>query len=151
MNKNIINRWNSVVNSDDIVYHLGDVMLGNNQAGMECLKQLNGNIIIVAGNHDTDTRIKIYREAGYQVELAVKLKYHGYHFFMTHFPCLTSNLEVESLKQCTCSLFGHTHQQDNFYNNIPFMYHVGMDSHNCYPVELDTIIKDMKQKINETY
>ena len=25
---------------------------------------------------------------------------------------------------------------------IPFMYNVGVDSHNCFPVELDTIIKE---------
>ena len=42
----IIQNWNSVVEPDDTVYHLGDVMLGDNEHGMECLKRLNGNIII---------------------------------------------------------------------------------------------------------
>ena len=47
MNKDLIQRWNSVVSPDDTVYHLGDVMLNDLDAGMECLRQLNGNIIII--------------------------------------------------------------------------------------------------------
>ena len=37
----------------------------------------------------------------------------------------------------------------NFYMDNPAMYHVGMDSHNCYPVLLDTIIEDINQKAKE--
>jgi calcineurin-like phosphoesterase family protein len=62
---------------------------------------------------------------------------------------MTANLEKESLKQCTINLFGHTHQTKNFYNDIPFMYHVGMDSHNCTPVLLDDAIEEMKNKVQE--
>lgn len=40
----------------------------------------------------------------------------------------------------------HTHQTTNFYNEIPFIYHVGVDSHDCYPVHLDTVIEDMEQQ-----
>ena len=29
------------------------------------------------------------------------------------------------------------------------MYHVGLDSHNCYPVLLDDIIQEMKDKVKE--
>jgi hypothetical protein len=29
------------------------------------------------------------------------------------------------------------------------MYHVGVDSHNCYPVNLDDIIEEMKAKVKE--
>ena len=41
MNSEIINRWNSVVNCDDVVYLLGDVMLGDNSTGLSYLKELN--------------------------------------------------------------------------------------------------------------
>lgn len=68
---------------------------------------------------------------------------------MTHFPCMTGNLEKKSLKQCTCNLFGHTHQTTNFYNDLPFMYHVGVDSHDGYPVNLDIIIEQMNAKVRE--
>ena len=45
------------------------------------------------------------------------------------------------------NLFGHTHQKTNFYNGIPFMYHVGVDSHLCYPVKIERIIEDIKNEI----
>ena len=33
--------------------------------------------------------------------------------------------------------------------DTPFMYHVGQDSHNCFPVLLDDAIQDMKNKVKE--
>ena len=35
-----------------------------------------------------------------------------------------------------------------FYNNIPQIYHVGIASHNNYPVLLDDIIEEIKTKYN---
>lgn len=151
MNETIIHHWNQVVSPEDEAYLLGDVMLGDNDEGFKCLKQLKGKIHIIVGNHDTDTRQELYKTCGNVVEvaLAAKLKYKGYHFFMTHYPCLTGNLEKESLKKCTCNLFGHTHQKTNFYQDMPFMYHVGVDSHFCFPVLLDDVITEMEAKVQE--
>ena len=151
MNETIIKNYNNVVQSDDDVYCLGDCMLNDNELGIKCIKQLKGNIHIVLGNHDTDTRKELYKTCYnvIEVELALKLKYKDYHFFLTHYPCFTGNLEKESLKQCTCNLYGHTHQSTNFYQDIPFMYHVGVDSHNCTPVSIDQIILEMNNKATE--
>ena len=49
----VVRRWNETVEPDDVVLHLGDVMLGDNAHGLDCLKRLNGKIFIVPGNHDT--------------------------------------------------------------------------------------------------
>lgn len=151
MNEAIVERWNNVVQPEDIVYVLGDIMLNDNDTGLKLLKSLKGDIRIVLGNHDTPTREELYKGCWNvsEVALAAKLKYRGYHFFMTHYPCITSNLEKESLKQCTINLYGHTHQKDNFYQDIPFIYHVGVDSHNCTPVHIDQIIEDMNAKVEE--
>ena len=151
MNNAIVERWNKIVQPQDIVYVLGDIMLNDNNEGMRLLESLNGSIRIVLGNHDTATRQALYSTARNveDVSLAAKLKYKGYHFFMTHYPCITGNLEKESLKQCTCNLYGHTHQTTNFYQDMPFVYHAGVDSHNCTPVHIDQIIEDMENKIKE--
>ena len=58
----IIARWNETVGEDDIVYHLGDVMLGDNSYGIECVKRLKGIIYIIPGNHDTTARINLYKQ-----------------------------------------------------------------------------------------
>lgn len=157
MNETIVKNWNSVVSSDDDVYVLGDLCLGGGTpsillANKKLIESLNGKLHIIRGNHDTNPRVIMYSQCANvvdEVKWADMLNYRGYHFYLSHFPTLTGNLEKESLKQCTCNLFGHTHQTTNFHLDMPFMYHVGMDSHNCYPMNLDDIITEMKAKVKE--
>ena len=152
MNEKIIENWNTVVGKDDIVIHLGDAMLGNTEKGIECMKRLNGKILLAFGNHDTDNRITEYAKLP-NVELigySNILKYKKIPFYLSHYPTMTSNMEDNpSLKAHVTNLYGHTHQVTNFYNEIPFMYHVGMDSHNCTPVLLEDIISEITEKIKE--
>lgn len=157
MNETIVKNWNSVVNPDDDVYVLGDLCLGGGTpsallANKKLIESLNGRLHIIRGNHDTNPRVIMYGQCANvvdEIKWADMLNYKGYHFYLSHFPTLTGNLEKESLKQCTCNLFGHTHQTSNFHLDMPFMYHVGVDSHNCYPVSLDDIIQEMKAKVRE--
>ena len=145
----IIQRWNEVVGPDDIVYHLGDVMLGDNEYGMNCLRRLNGQIKIIRGNHDTDSRWSLYSTLP-NVEClgwAEVIKYRKYHFYLSHHPTMTSNLEkAPYLRMHLINLFGHTHQKSKFYNDIPFMFHCGLDAHDCAPVLLDDAIEMMKEE-----
>lgn len=148
--KIIIKNFNSIVKPEDELYILGDLMLCDNERGLECLRQLNGNKHFIHGNHDTSTRCRLYSEIGIIDEgYATMLKYKKYHFYLSHYPTVTSNGEIESLHQVTCGLSGHTHSKDKFYNNISYLYNVAVDAHNCFPVSLDTIIEDMKIKFNE--
>lgn len=145
----IIKNWNEVVDDKDIVYHLGDVMLNDNEYGLECLKRLKGSIYILPGNHDTKRRIELYKANGVNVlGFTERLEYKKYTLYLSHYPTLTSNLEGSSrLREHVINLFGHTHQTTIFYNEIPFMYHVGLDSHNCFPVSIDKAIEDMKAEV----
>lgn len=150
MNREQVRKWNEIVSADDDVYVLGDLQLGDT-SNIDYIKQLNGKLHIVYGNHDTSARRKKYAECSNVVEAtwAIMLTHNKYHFYMTHFPCLTGNLEKEHLRQMTLNLYGHTHQNTNFYEDRPYMYHVGVDSHNGYPVLLDDIIDEMKNKVIE--
>ena len=157
----IINNWNSVVGSNDIVYHLGDVMLNDNDHGLECLHQLNGNIIIIPGNHDTDSRIALYKTLsnvkvletdieGLRVAAAATIRYKKYNFYLSHHPTLTSNLDADPyLRANLINLYGHTHQQNHFYEDRPYMFHVGLDSNNNTPVLLDDAIELMKAEVQK--
>ena len=156
MNEAIIERHNALVDDGDDVYICGDLCLGGGgegalSAAKYLIERLNGKLHIILGNHDTSARIEMYKTCKNVVDIkyADMIHYKGYHFYLSHFPTITSNLEKESLKQCTICLYGHTHQQTSFYNEIPYIYHVGVDSHNCFPVLLDVIIEEMKLKVKE--
>ena len=151
MNETIIERFNKIVRPVDDLYILGDLCLGDLEAGRECISRLNGRIHVVYGNHDTDRRKLMYSELPNVVEHkdVIRLRFGRFHFYMSHYPTFTGNIEKESLHQMECNLYGHTHQKSNFYQDFPFMYHVGVDSHDCCPIILDHIIQDMYDKVEE--
>lgn len=147
MNKAYIERWNQIVNNDDDIYVLGDFFLGSTENIPEILIKLQGKIHLVVGNHDSKKRLALYSEASNIIEIqnAIYLDYKKYHFFLCHYPTLTGNLQKETLKQVTINLFGHTHQTNNEFHGLPYMYHCGVDSHYGYPVLIDNIIEELKE------
>lgn len=145
----IIENWNSIVGWDDEVFLLGDCVLGDSGLGCRKLNQLAGKIYIIAGNHDTSTRIQMYaniRPTILTLGLAYILKYQGYRFYLSHYPTLTANNDFEKpLKRQTINLCGHSHSNDKFSDmNKGLIYHVELDAHDNKPILLDTIIEDIK-------
>ena len=151
MNNEIVRRWNLVVGKGDTVYVLGDLMLNDNNKAMELIKTLNGEIHIVLGNHDTDKRAGLYKGLPNVVEVAyaIKLRHNKMNYFMTHYPCVTGNLQKESLEQMTVNLFGHTHSKELFWEGRPYMYNVALDAHNCFPVSVDVAREDMVSEMKK--
>lgn len=146
----IIQRWNEIITPEDEVYILGDLIFGDKDYGEECLKQLNGIKHFIRGNHDGKTKIEIYLKNSFIDEgYAQVLKYKKYYFYLSHYPAVTTNGKIESLKQISCNLFGHTHSKELFYNDIPWMYNVAVDAHNCYPISIDQILDEMKEKFDK--
>lgn len=151
MNEAILQNHNSTVGDEDDVYVLGDLVLGD-ITNVDYIRRMKGKLHVVRGNHDTDARVTMYKMLPniVEVENVIVFKYKKHHFYLSHYPTLTGNLENEHLKQMTLNLYGHTHQSTNFYMDMPYMFHVGCDSHNCTPVLLDNIIKEMYKKVEES-
>ena len=147
----IIERYNEVVRPQDHVYVLGDLMLNDNAAGLAAVKQLKGQIHVIRGNHDTDGRMDLYNNCYNIVEIVEGkyLVYKGYHFYLSHFPCLCGNFDgSKPLKNRIISLCGHTHTQDPFLDwDKGLIFHCEVDSNNCYPWNLDDIIEKIKEKV----
>src|SRR3972149_2927673 len=62
MNREMITRWNAVVDPEDTVYHLGDFALGKVSEWPAIFRQLNGSKkILIRGNH--------YRSQRHMIEL----------------------------------------------------------------------------------
>lgn len=149
MNQAIIDRHNAIVTEEDDVYVLGDLTLGDLETGLKFIKQMRGKLHIILGNHDTNTRIAEYNKLYNVVEVvyATRIKVGKYTYFLTHYPCITANIESNKLGHEAVNLFGHTHQTEKFYNDNPMMYHVGMDTHNCTPVLIEDALAEIKDKI----
>lgn len=149
MNEEIIERWNSVVKDNDIVYHLGDVMLGDLEDGLKCLNRLNGHIYIAMGNHCTDNRAYAYRRCDnvWNVEMGYRIKAGKKTLILSHYPTIVTNFEEE--RPMVINLCGHCHTKDKFKDIQYGCYHVELDAHNCYPVALEEVLADIRQKKEE--
>jgi calcineurin-like phosphoesterase family protein len=151
MNKEIITRWNRVVEQSDTVYLLGDVMLNDDASGLACLHQLNGAIHIILGNHDTDNRIPLYQSSYNVVEVtyATRLAYNKQRFYLSHYPTICANADGDKpLSRCTVNLCGHTHTTDPFCDwNLGKIYHCELDAHFLMPVSLDQVIADLQRRM----
>ena len=150
MNNTIVENWNNIVTNEDKVFILGDLILNDNEKGLKLLNKLNGHKFVILGNHDTPTRAKLYDGPTTVLGFADRIDYNEYHFYISHYPTLTSNLDGgRSLKQRILNLFGHTHSKEKFYQDNPTMYNVALDAHNNIPVSIDQIIEDIKAKRDE--
>lgn len=151
MNEALIKNWNNIVKYNDTVYLLGDIMLCNNEEGLNCLRRLNGNIKIILGNHDTNNRIELYKEL-YNIDIlgyAAVEKLEGYRFYLSHYPTLTSNADDNDkpLKKKTINLCGHSHTSDKWYHwSQGLIYHVEFDAHKNSPVPLEVVIEDLNKQ-----
>ena len=152
MDEAIIENWNKVVKPEDMVIHLGDVMLNDSAHGLACFKRLNGQISITWGNHDSDIRKKLLGSLPNVIALgyAHQFKYNKLSIYMSHYPTLTSNYDQKHFSEHVLSLHGHVHSRKPWIDpRNPFMYDVGMDAHNCTPVHIDEVITDIRQRWEE--
>ena len=150
----LVENWNKVVKPEDTVYDLGDMALSDVETATKYISKLNGRHFWIQGNHDTDNKIDyIINECWDKVDYcgwAQVLKHGKYRFYLSHYPTLTANFDEKHFSQHVISLHGHTHQRTNWLQlENPFLYHVGVDSHNCMPVHIDEIIADIKNRWNE--
>ena len=126
-------------------------MMGNDyDLAQEKLRQLNGTLVILNGNHESDRKLAAYKKlpnvclAGW----AIKIRSGKWHFYLSHFPTLTSNYyddDSKPIKNHLISLCGHCHYQNRFKDmNKGLIYHVELDAHKCFPISIDDIKEDIR-------
>lgn len=129
MDEQMIKNWNSKVDTEDIVYHLGD--FGN----YEVAKRLNGKIILILGNYEiTDIQNgKITRK-----ELE-NIFYEVYDNLTLSCGLDKSLYLVHEPTKCDknmFNLFGHIHGRQMVKR---FGLDVGVDCHHFYPISKDDV------------
>ena len=140
MNEALVQKWNDKVSTEDTVYVLGDLSMGQIEVAIEYIKRLNGKIILIRGNHDTTKRIEAYKEIGIEVHDIFYLPYKGRYFILCHFPIANEEfirMVIEDNSEVV-NLYGHVHSNAPLgYNNGT--YHVGVDTNNLAPISLEQI------------
>jgi len=152
MNNTIIKNFHSLIKPEDDLYLLGDTFLGDLSAGISLFNQLPGKIHLIWGNHCTNARKETMSKCYNVVEVigyATILKYNHYHFYLSHYPTLTTNFDDinKPLKKRILCLAGHTHSKEIF--ESCGSYNVSVDAHNCFPVSIDKIINDFKNHLDK--
>ena len=142
----IILNWNAVVAPEDTVYILGDLCMGGNEPEWNRVyKVLNGTKKFVHGNHDTIAKVGRYVNEYNMEDLGLAAIYQyskKRKFYLSHYPTFVNNHKEEKFFWC---LAGHTHNKNVFQFGEHCVYNVAMDAHNCTPISIDTIIKEIEK------
>lgn len=154
MNEKLIENWNSVVKPTDTVFHLGDFCFGGSQAWNSILDRLNGNILLIKGNHDEKNlkqgfMIK-FKWVGYQLYLQIE----GRSVYLNHFPFLCYGGMHRDFDNSVFALSGHTHLSPYSISGKDIsrmqsmmswnQYDVGIDANNFKPVSFKEITEKIK-------
>ena len=148
MDTAILLHTNELVQPDDELWILGDLAMSNRKDEWDrVFSNLNcQHIHYLQGNHDTDSKMDIYDSYGFEFHgYADMLKYSKRKkFYLSHYPTIVSNYDDEG--KFFWNLSGHTHFKSKFYNDVFKIYNVAVDAHNCYPVSIEQIVKDIEKR-----
>ena len=140
MNDNIIKTINQKVSRDDTIIHLGDIGFGKPKKLFETLEKINGQIILIKGNHDSSKLFKYIVNNNYHYpysnpkkhkqspdrvkflveEVGLREKMNGKVYYLTHYP-----FQLGEQRKNMRSICGHIHEQIALDAN---MINVGIDS-----------------------
>lgn len=154
----LIKRWNEKVPEDGIVFHLGDVAFGNHERVNEILKQLNGKIYLVIGNHDWRRIVNDHKWRFELMTQQINMKIGKRHIILNHYPMLCFSGAWRG-EDATYQLFGHVHtspytdeglDQSRMKMLFTSQYDVGVDNNNFTPIswkEVDQVINNQMMSL----
>lgn len=149
MNEELITKWNSVVTPEDSIFVLGDFIMGSSslESLSKIINRLDGHIMLVPGNHDTNAKLKIYREHfsdKITITPLAQIKEYDSLFICSHYPMFMREWGDQKGTPLYC-LSGHTHSKVPFDKKFPYNYNVGVDANNYKPVPFDKIKRELKE------
>jgi calcineurin-like phosphoesterase family protein len=126
----IVDCWNSVVNPNDIVYHLGDVYFGNADYAASLLSKLNGRKRLLLGNHDNGKSAIL--QTHFQ-KIGMWRMFSEYSIVLSHVPIFIGD---DYKGRYTHNVHGHIH-----YNQSPTDKHINAscEAINYTPINIEEI------------
>ena len=146
MYESIIEKWNSLVKSGDIIYHLGDFALTGSKKDapkvQKILTRLHGNKWLITGNHDREA-VKVCRWQKVLAYHEIKVDLGGEYkqrIVLCHYPLRSWN----QMHRGAYMLHGHSH--GNLSDIGGKSMDVGVDVHDYYPISLDEVVDYMSHR-----
>ena len=143
MNYKLIENWNNKVPNDGLVFHLGDFAWGGYDFWKSIRNQLNGDIILIKGNHDIKNMSATAEEELFKFstwQMLVEIE--GRKLYLNHVPFLCYGGTYRDPKGLVYQLFGHVHSGPGkkgmdiprMQYLFPTQYDVGVDNNGYEPI-----------------
>lgn len=139
MNQVLVSNWNSKVPKNGITFIVGDFAFLHVDESLAFLKQLNGDKILISGNHDEhNLRDERFRKAFTGIYDLVDLKVYGKgkavdNIVVCHYPISSWNRKFHGSKM----FHGHCHGTHRIVHN---QIDVGVDTMNFEPKNIDEVL-----------
>jgi len=144
MNETMVLEWNSIVEPGDLVYMLGDIAFMSGFDASKIVNQLNGEKILIEGNHDVKTlKDTHFRSAFRETHKYHEIVYQGTKVCMFHYPIA----EWNQMHRGSVMLHGHLHGNTSGLEEYRSL-DVGMDATGSIVISIeDAIARALKGKI----
>lgn len=140
MDEALIENWNSVVKPGDTIYHLGDFAFSSEDKVCGILERLNGNKVLILGNHDKVMRSEKVRSYFKLIVPYLEVYQDKQLICMFHYPQIRWN------KSHRGSFHVHGHEHGNYtYPEPRRAMDVGAPCINYTPINLKEVIKRLEK------
>jgi len=136
MDRSLVQKWNAAVKQKDQVIFLGDFSFGNAEETVDYRKSLNGQIIMVMGNHDRGRSADWWKNVcGMEEVFDCPIIFKDF-FILSHEP-----VEWVSERLPVLNIHGHTHEK-TVYNMTNHHFNVSVEVIGYRPMPLAAIIEE---------
>ena len=133
MDEKIITLWNKTVSEEDIVFHLGDVGVYTLDKMKKIIKKLNGNKILIMGNHDNYLTLSEWMECGFSEVYRYPIIYNEF-IVMQHEPPQYINDAMPLFY-----IYGHVHGTEMYQDVTKKSACVSVERWGYKPVDIEEI------------
>lgn len=130
----IIYNWNTLIDPTDIVLHLGDLFIGNQSVWKDIVNNLNGNKVLIKGNHDSQS-YSWYLNNGFSFACETCVwDMFGYTILFSHKPKTEGDFDI--------NVHGHLHEGRHRELQTDHRHIlISLEKNGYQPMLLETIIK----------
>ena len=159
MDYKLIENWNKKVPQDGLVFHLGDFAWGGYEFWKKIRDQLNGEIILIKGNHDqknmsTTAEQELFTHVTWQMFIQVENR----KLWLNHYPFLCYAGVYREPHKLIYQLYGHVHSGPNkkgqdiprLVHTYPMQYDVGVDNNNYEPISWEELNSKIQVNLLKT-